>query len=671
VLGTGELLRLACMHGRPFHFVSSLSVCYSTIAPARVDEGFDALPHLGGVHLGYAQTKVVAEALVNEAGRRGLPVTIYRPSLISGHSVTGAFNGDDLLSLLVKGCVRMGCAPDLDWTLDAMPVDIAARHILRLSKLRGTFHLAHPRARHWRECVLWMRLYGYPLTLMPYHAWRRRLENDLEVAASRSERHPLQPLRRLLFERPDGARGLTIPELFEDTRRSHAVCHRTTGILGAQAQCPDLDAALLDRYFAAFVSSRHLPPPVTDSGAKVDASGTGQACHPDGPSPVFDAAFFSQALASSTSATVLRATALQRGSAESILSELTAWRSPRPTGLFRCTLDLDDGGNRVRREVMLKVKARDTDAIAVGEALSGLCDERIGAAYGRWKERLGMAKSHLRELAIYAQTDERFTRHTPALIGSVADEGSGLWALVLECVGDAVLFDASDRPERWSGTAIDAVVAGLSSLQSIWYGRGAALRDQPWIGWIQSGSSAAEMRDLWNALADHARPSFCGWSDPSLASIHRMLVARTAEWWRILESQPQTLIHNDFNPRNVCLKADASGLVLCAYDWELATLGAPQRDLAEFLCFVLTPAASDADIDHWIERHRTCLEAQTGERIEPALWRQGFAAALYDVLVSRLGMYCLIHRVRRQPFLPRVVQTWRRLYERFPLVPEA
>ena len=77
-----------------------------------MSEDFDSLPELRGIHLGYAQTKVVAEALVREAGRRGLPVHIYRPALITGHSLTGAFNRDDLVSALVRGSIHMGVAPD-------------------------------------------------------------------------------------------------------------------------------------------------------------------------------------------------------------------------------------------------------------------------------------------------------------------------------------------------------------------------------------------------------------------------------------------------------------------------------------------------------------------------------------------------------------------------------
>jgi thioester reductase-like protein len=668
VTATRELLRLACLQGHPFHFVSSISVCYSTTGPAVVDETYEPLPHLSGIHLGYAQTKAVSEALVLEARRRGLPATIYRPSLISGHSATADFNADDLLSLLIKGCVAMGCAPDLDWTLDALPVDVVAARILDLSRARGTFHLSHPRPRHWRECVLWMRLYGYSLSLLPYHAWLQRLEADLEDARRTGRRHPLEPLERLMFERPDGGRGFTIPELLEDTRRSRATCARTEKAF-ARLRCPDLDAGLLERYFERFISAGHLPPPdrTLDHAGRSMAPGSQRASL----TPAFDCRFFSRALAGRDGVRVVAATRHGSGSAQSIVSELTAWRSPRPTGIFRYTLDLDEGGTLRRRDAVLKVKARDADAIAVGEALSGLCDGQLGIAYRRWKDRIGLTEGHRREAAIYAQTDHRFTSHTPALIGTISDDREGLWAVVLEHISDAVLLDSTETPRAWNGRAIDAAILGLSSLQSIWYGRRDELSRQPWIGWIQSAAGAADMIDLWDALANHARPSFCAWSDPSLAGIHRRLIARTAQWWQDLESQTPTLIHNDFNPRNVCLRRASSGLRLCAFDWELATLGAPQRDLAEFLCFVLTASADDDEIDHWIERHRIALEAETSTAIDPLLWRKGFAAALYDVLVSRLSMYALIHRVRRQSFLLRVVGTWRRLYERFPLVEEA
>src|SRR5207248_4476390 len=91
--------------------------------------------------------------------------------------------------------------------------------------------------------------------------------------------------------------------------------------------------------------------------------------------------------------------------------------------------------------------------------------------------------------------------------------------------------------------------------------------------------------------------------------IHERLVADVASWAHALDTAPRTLIHNDFNPRNIALRRapESGGLRLCAFDWELATLGVAQRDLAEFLCFVLPPDASLATIARWVERHRVLL----------------------------------------------------------------
>lgn len=654
VLGTLELLRLACRRGIPFHFVSSLSVCYPADGPARVEEAFDALPHLRAVHLGYAQSKVVGEALVREAGARGLPVRIYRPALISGHRSTGVFNHDDMITALVRGCVAMGTAPELDWQLDCQPVDFVARAIVDLSSAAGcTFHLGHPRPRHWREIVLWMRLYGYPIRLIPYHAWLRQL--DAETARPDATAHPLRPLRAFFLTRHADARSLTLPELYEDCRRTAASSAATLAELAERGLTPPaLDADLLNLYFDRFISSGALPPaPQSIEVALSETTGgaTG-ACEP--------ASALARCCSVLSPWRLIPLQADSSGAEASIVSELTAWRSRRQTGIFRARAELPDGTSRL---VRLKAKAADTDAIAVGEALAGLVDPAVGAAYARWRDRLGFTASHVREIEIYRQTDSRFLRHSPALLGSVADAGSGTWLLALEEISGAQLLDTANTSGAWTAPDIQVAIDGLAALQAIWFDREAELRRQPWIGYVQSATGMAEMTDLWTAVADHAVPAFSSWADPDMGSLQRRLIAALPAWWRDLEAGPRTLIHHDFNPRNICLRDGR----LCAYDWELATIGAPQRDLAEFLCFVLPPEPEAADVQGWIDRHRAALERETGGAIDAAAWQRGFRAALYDVLVNRLSIYALVHRVRPQRFLPRVVRTWRGLYEHFPL----
>jgi hypothetical protein len=106
-------------------------------------------------------------------------------------------------------------------------------------------------------------------------------------------------------------------------------------------------------------------------------------------------------------------------------------------------------------------------------------------------------------------------------------------------------------------------------------------------------------------------------------------------------------------------------LRLCAYDWELATLGVPQHDLAELLCFILSPRATREEVLAYLNLHRTCLQEASGQAIDPNTWVHGFRLALRDLILNRFSMYSMIHTYRPQKFLGRVIRTWSRLYDWF------
>jgi aminoglycoside phosphotransferase (APT) family kinase protein len=126
---------------------------------------------------------------------------------------------------------------------------------------------------------------------------------------------------------------------------------------------------------------------------------------------------------------------------------------------------------------------------------------------------------------------------------------------------------------------------------------------------------------------------------------------------------PRTLVHNDFNPRNLCLRDGERGLQLCAYDWELATLQVPQHDLAELLCFVLPPDVCKAEVDQYVELHRRALAAASGVALDPVAWRRGYALSLRDLAINRVAQYLMSHTFRHYRFVERVVPTLWHLIE--------
>ncbi|WP_301102793.1 thioester reductase domain-containing protein [Propionivibrio sp.] len=659
VLATRELLRLACTHKRKaFHFVSSAGVCFSTAGPREIGEEDDMLPFLDGIHLGYAQSKCVAETLVRRASERGLPAAIYRPTLLTGAAQSGISNTGDMLSLLIKSCIEMRCAPDLDWLLDCCPVDHAATAIVKLSRVSDdslrVFHLANPVARHWRESVLWMNLYGYPIRLVSYRSWLAKLALDAESPA-----HPLHLLRSFFLARRAGADDLTLPQLYEEGKKSRFRCEQTNLLLAAlSVHCPSLNAALLERYFMRFISQRFLP-----GAAGADA--------PAAVAVALDGEFFTTILRRfhrDESIQVAEVCVRNTVSEHSIISELTSWKYGHMTGLRHCSV-ATAGGNSVlpaRLELMVKMKPKDDEAMAVGESVAALCGDDLGFAFSRFKERAGLALCHQRELAIYEQQDERFVRHAPVLFGSVSDDSQRAWILVLEKLEGMLLMDSADDISGWHRAPIDAAVRGIAEVHAIWYRREPELMAETWLGPVFSAAAMSEMKTLWVALANHSERYFAAAAGCSLRALQQRLIVDLDAWWPALENLPRTLIHNDFNPRNIALRETVAGLRLCAYDWELATLGVPQHDLAEFLCFVLTPDVESSEVLHFLELHRLGLQDASGQAIDAQSWLLGFRLSLYDLIINRFPMYAMIHRLRKQGFLQRVVRTWRTLYELFP-----
>ena len=661
VIGTREVLRLACAGTpKPLHFLSSVSVCHSTTGPRVADEQVNPLATVEGLRLGYAQSKCVAESLVRQAGGRGLPVTIIRPSLVTGDRIHGRSNVDDLVSRFVAGCIRMHAAPDLDWRLDCVPVDEVVDAVVRLSRSHATgiatWHITAERPRHWRECVLWMRLCGYEVDLLPYREWMNLLSATDDI------RHPLHSLRSFFLHGVAAEGHLTLPELFEESRRAHVSAMHTRRSLDALGHRPlPIDSKLLSRYFDHFVEQGVVP---AARGRQMSVASVDQP--PDLRTHAMQLQRSLRTWTGDDTFTIRTIDVAALAADNSIVAELTAWRAGTCAGLYRaCVTATDRGGDRVIN-LFVKSKPADEQVIEVAESVAALASPSLAAMVRRFRNHLGFTNCHLRELALYSHRDPRLRDHSPRVMAIHRDDAAREWMLVLESIDDAALMNASDNTSVWNDAAIDAALVGLARIHAVWFDRTNDLMREPWIAPPRDCRQRRGMTPLWTALAEHASEHSAAWQDPSLCRLHDRLATDVTSWAAMLDRSPRALIHNDFNPRNIAIRRGENGLSLCAYDWELASIGVPQRDVAELFAFVLPPDAPGGTIAHWLERHRTLLERECGVSIDRVGWKSGFSAALCDLLVDRLASYAMVDRVRPQEFLPRVVRSWSNLYRYYP-----
>jgi thioester reductase-like protein len=273
VEGTRHVLRLATeTRLKPIHFSSTLAVLLGDQIQSGLIRESDEFEYPERMTSGYGQSKWVAERLVRLAATRGVPVAIYRPGRITGDSLTGSWNSDDLFLVGLNMLLQLGAAPDVDVQLDLTPVDYVAEAMVAISSkpesVGRTFHLVNENLVGWMELVKALQREGFPLKVLNLTDWRR------EFAATYGELPddwiswliPVDERTRTGADAADGqmaddSRPLSAPRIRYD-------CGEVQRCLaGSSIDCPAPDEQLLRTYIRGLIDQELLPNP---AGGKAD-----------------------------------------------------------------------------------------------------------------------------------------------------------------------------------------------------------------------------------------------------------------------------------------------------------------------------------------------------------------------------------------------------------------
>jgi hypothetical protein len=490
--------------------------------------------------------------------------------------------------------------------------------------------------------VLWLDLHGHGVALEPFAAWIERVRRD-----TREPDHPLHRLRPFLLNRPAGEGGHYLPQLYARPHVPALRAERSDAWLQRLGvPCPRLGSQLLDRYVESWMRDGVLPRP---SKARVHAAGPTQTQWRSALQAALQVHFAEPGLKLHDCCTH------DCGSEHSLLGELASWRSESRLTLHARTLRVIRASGRASTlEVILKPKPGSERLCALTAEVAARCDPELGAAFVAHGAASEFTNAAARELALYAGACGALRSRVPVHFGTL--DMRGVPVLLLERVRDAALIDSVDTPAHWSAACVQAAFDGVARIHAQWLARAHELADLHVHPSGAEADPAATARWL-AALGAHAGPWLRQWLGEEAARAH----ARLGVDWRArlhaASKLPRTLVHHDFNPRNIALRSTPLGFRLCAFDWELATYDLPQRDLVELLCFVLTPE-NVAQATGYLEYARLVLERASRRTFDTTAWHSGVRIALADFGVRRLPMYFIAHRFRPQGFLERVTRTW-------------
>ncbi len=263
VAGTREVIRLAEQaRGVPVHYVSTTAVL-AGLGVMGVREVTEETPlaHADRLGVGYVETKFVAEELLRNAGRAGLPVAIYRPLDIVGSLRTGAWNTAAEMCALIRFVTDTGLAPDIGLPLDFVPADVCAAAIRHISQADGaagrTYHLASPERARLGLLIDRLRAHGFGVSEIPYDSWL----SELLRYAAQNPSHPMTPFLPLFIDR-DRASGLTPAEMyFERTFPRYTRSHTERALEGSGIAFPPVDSRLVDINIRRLIARGYLRAP--------------------------------------------------------------------------------------------------------------------------------------------------------------------------------------------------------------------------------------------------------------------------------------------------------------------------------------------------------------------------------------------------------------------------
>ncbi|MBS9436207.1 3-hydroxyacyl-ACP dehydratase [Photorhabdus noenieputensis] len=340
----------------------------------------------------------------------------------------------------------------------------------------------------------------------------------------------------------------------------------------------------------------------------------------------------------------------------SMLTHLSSNYAERLIGLFPFSMTTSAQNNL---PVMLKLKPLGSEVVNMILDIAKHCSPELFAVFQDFEHQLEFNQSHSRELAIMNQQDPRLMLYIPIIYGVIENEATGTYALIEELLHDMVLMNNINLETPWKQYHLEAAIRGVADIHSIWLGREEELTWKFPQMQIANADTVSQMKPLWQKLGNFVHQTFPELFTAEEEKDFQYWVDNAATWWKEIEQMPRTLIHGDFNPRNIAFRQQETELRLCAWDWELSTLHLPQRDLAELLAFSLDQQ-SDADkVAYYIELHRVELEQKSGLSLDPINWRRGYELALRDLWMRRIPLYMMAHNVVGYPFMERTMKTLR------------
>jgi hydroxymethylglutaryl-CoA reductase (NADPH) len=274
-------------------------------------------------------------------------------------------------------------------------------------------------------------------------------------------------------------------------------------------------------------------------------------------------------------------------------------------------------------------------------------------------DHTGARETHLYRLA---ETTPALRNVLPRCYGFGSDARSGEHALFLELLNAVDRLDSTGASADWPAPALDEALRAAAGWHAAFWD--IAGDQMTWAGPRPTTAHMIADAPLWHGLLDDARRRFPDIVNAAVWRRRHTLIETLPAWHAIKDRLPATLVHDDFNQRNVGFRRDNGRARIVVLDWELAQRNTAQRDLVEMLTFALMPEVCRAEVDGHVEAHRrSLLDAGVNTGVDHDAWIEGFRCELKLEAINRVAHQLLFAAEFPLTYLGRINATIERLLD--------
>ncbi len=299
------------------------------------------------------------------------------------------------------------------------------------------------------------------------------------------------------------------------------------------------------------------------------------------------------------------------------------------------------------KDVLIKSKPLDDEVIKGLHTIAASINPALSDALKQSKRHLEYHNCHLKEIEVYSYLHKSGFECMPKYFGKHVNPKREIFMLIQEFlpVEAMKIMNSENHPEHWNPTTVCSVINVMTQFHQT-----VPTEDFKYVKAFQPWKSAALYKKMMQILISECAAEKDQFILQRLHSdIDNLQQQETAI------SVQKTIIHNDCNPRNIAIRNNGKPVI---YDWELAVIDFPQRDIVEFLSFTLLPNFKKDEFYFYLKTHYQLYQNENWET-----WLRAYTHTLKVYIVTRLSFYEVSSILVAYDFSKRVLQTALRMLQ--------